>query len=122
MRGHAPRCANHAAQTPADAPSRAAAAKAATPATARPKRARTAIVPTPIPTPAESMQDMSRATAALYLAAAAGVMPTPPDFSKPSYACERKRLSRPREARGGGRRSGPARLRLPDFLFRSTGA
>jgi hypothetical protein len=34
------------------------------------------------------MPGMSRATAALYLAADRGVMPTPPDFSKRSYACD----------------------------------
>ena len=35
---------------------------------------------------------MSRANAALYMAAAADVMPQPPDFSKPSYASDRGRL------------------------------
>jgi len=39
------------------------------------------------------MPGMSRANAALYLAAAAGHMPSPPDFSKPSYAPDRKRLA-----------------------------
>ncbi len=36
---------------------------------------------------------MSKRTAALYLEAARGVMPTPPDFSKPSYECDRGRLA-----------------------------
>jgi hypothetical protein len=35
---------------------------------------------------------MRKANAALYLAAAAGQMPTSPDFSKPNYAPDRKRL------------------------------
>jgi len=39
------------------------------------------------------MPGMFRANAALYRAAAAGQMPTPPDFSKPSYAPDRKRLA-----------------------------
>jgi len=39
------------------------------------------------------MPGMSRANAALYLAAGRGEMPTPPDFSKPSYACDRGRLA-----------------------------
>ena len=85
-----------AAQTPADAPAPAdgpsAPANAAKPATARPKRARAAIEPTPVPMPAESMPGMSKAHAALYMAAGRGEMPTPPDFSKPSYAPDRKRL------------------------------
>jgi hypothetical protein len=39
------------------------------------------------------MPGMSRANAAKYLEAAQGVMPIPPDFSKPSYAPDRKRLA-----------------------------
>jgi hypothetical protein len=35
---------------------------------------------------------MSRANVALYVASARGVMPVPPDFSKPSYDCDRGRL------------------------------
>jgi hypothetical protein len=36
---------------------------------------------------------MRRANAVLYLAAAAGQMPIPPDFFKPSYARDRRRLA-----------------------------
>jgi hypothetical protein len=36
---------------------------------------------------------MSNANAALYAAADSGQMPTPPDFSKPSYTCDRGRWS-----------------------------
>jgi hypothetical protein len=39
------------------------------------------------------MPGLSKANAALYIEAAKGVMPTPPDFSKPSYAPDRKRLA-----------------------------
>ena len=39
------------------------------------------------------MEGMSAKNAALYMRAATGEMPTPPDFSKPSYACDRKRLA-----------------------------
>jgi hypothetical protein len=49
--------------------------------------------PTPVPTPAESMPGMSKTNAALYMAAGRGETPTPPDFSKPSYARDRKRLA-----------------------------
>ena len=66
---------------------------ATSPATARPERAPAAVQPTPVPTPAESMPGMSRANAALYMLAAAGLMPTPPDFSKPAYAARRKALA-----------------------------
>ena len=41
----------------------------------------------------EAMPGMSAKNAALYMEAARGVMPTPPDFSKPSYACDRGRLA-----------------------------
>jgi hypothetical protein len=81
----------------AAAPSAAADAKR--PPTARAAKARphfqrgVAIEPTPVPEPAESMPGMSKANAAKYLDAARGVMPTPPDFSKPSYAPNRKRLA-----------------------------
>jgi hypothetical protein len=61
--------------------------------TAKPKAARKPVQPTPVPTPAESIPGMSRAHAVLYMAAARGIMPTPPDFSKPSYACDRGRLA-----------------------------
>ena len=83
---------------------------AAAPATARAKRAAAPfndepaltmmgfkrgvpVPPTAVPEPSEKMPGMSRANAALYMAAAAGQMPTPPDFSKPSYAPDRKRLA-----------------------------
>ena len=59
----------------------------------KPKAARKPVQPTPIPMPAESMPGMSKANAALYLAAGRGVMPTPPDFSKPSHVCDRGRLA-----------------------------
>ncbi len=91
------------AQTAKDAPAAVAAPKArrkaATPATARPAKAQphftrgVPVAPTPVPTPAQNMAGMSRANAELYLAAAEGRMPTPPDFSKPSYAPDRKRLA-----------------------------
>ena len=51
-----------------------------------------AIEPTPIPMPSERMDGMSAKNAALYMAAGRGIMPTPPDFSKPSYASDRGRL------------------------------
>jgi hypothetical protein len=90
--------AEKAAQTPADAPAPAAAPSApahpAKPATARPARfARgVSVPPTDVPIPAETMSGMSRANAAKYREAARGVMPAPPDFSKPSYWPDRKRL------------------------------
>jgi hypothetical protein len=86
-------------QRPADAASErgpGAPADAAMPATARPAKpeaARKPVEPTPVPTPAETMPSMSRATARLYMEAAGGVMPAAPDFSKPSYACDRGRLA-----------------------------
>ena len=51
-----------------------------------------AVPPTPVPTPAPKMPGMSAKNADLYMRAATGEMPTPPDFSKPSYAPDRKRL------------------------------
>ncbi len=43
-----------------------------------------AVPPTPVPTPAPKMPGMSAKNADLYMRAATGEMPTPPDFSKPS--------------------------------------
>ena len=86
-----------AAQDAKDGHSPAAASKAPAiakrPPAARPKRIRAAIVPTPVPVPTERMAGMSRAHAAKYMLAATGTLPTAPDFSKPSYAPDRKRLA-----------------------------
>ena len=86
------------AQTPADAPAPVPAppgrrGDASHGRPAKPKAARKPVEPTPVPTPAEQMDGTSKATAALYMEAARGVMPTAPDFSKPSYACDRGRLA-----------------------------
>jgi hypothetical protein len=51
------------------------------------------IDPTPIPTPAPKMDGMSTKAAAAFMAAARGELPVPPDFSKPTYAPDRKRLA-----------------------------
>jgi hypothetical protein len=63
------------------------------PAPAPAARQRAIYAPTPVPTPAEAMTGMSRANAALYMAAARGEMPAPPDFSKRSCAPDRRRLA-----------------------------
>jgi hypothetical protein len=58
---------------------------------------------------------MSKANAALYPAADSGQMPTPPDFSKPSYVCDRGKLVELVKLGEAGD-VGPARLRHPLFL------
>jgi hypothetical protein len=52
-----------------------------------------AVPPTDVPTPAPKMEGMSAKNADLYMRAATGEMPTPPDFSAASYAPDRKRLA-----------------------------
>jgi len=50
------------------------------------------VPPTDVPTPAPKMPGMSVKNSELYMRAATGEMPTPPDFSSASYAPDRKRL------------------------------
>ena len=50
------------------------------------------VPPTDVPTPAPKMPGMSAKNAELYMRAATGEMPTPPDFSSASYAPDKKRL------------------------------
>ena len=60
------------------------------------------VPPTPVPTPAPNLPGMSAKNAELYMRAAAGEMPVPPDFSKPSYAPDRKRLQELVDLAGAG--------------------
>jgi len=86
-------------QTPTDAAAPANAADAESPpapaaAKAEARFARGAAVPpTDVPTPAPKMPGISAKNADLYMRAATGEMPTPPDFSPASYAPDRKRLA-----------------------------
>jgi len=83
------------APTPVPAPDAPADAESPPAAPAKPKARFTrgvTVPPTDVPTPAPKMPGMSAKNSELYMRAATGEMPTPPDFSSASYAPDKKRL------------------------------